>query len=309
MTKHLRLSAVAIGLALVAGCAHSSTTGSTAPSSPTSTAPVPPATAAPTANAAEAGGGSFVLVGRVVTMSEPPVAEALLIEDGLVAAVGTRDEVLAVAGDEVRIVELGSNVAYPGFVDAHAHWIGDRDYYGLATPANAMAAALSRGWTSISEQWVNQERIDELEQLAAADELPLRVDAYLALNFDKDFFGDWYASREPGPVEDHLRVKGLKIHLDDGSGDTINWEPADLTETIAHADEAGWQLSVHAMSSAALELLLDAYEAALGPTGPKSAPPPGRARPPGDGQAAGSPGRHGHPHGDPPRWRRRLGAA
>ncbi len=60
----------------------------------------------------------------------------------------------------------------------------------------------------------------------------------------------------------------MKIHLDDGSGNIINWEPADLTDTIARADKAGWQVSVHAMSSAALELLLDAYEAALGPTGP-----------------------------------------
>ena len=34
-------------------------------------------------------------------MAEPPIAEALLIEDGTVAAVGTRDDVLALAGDQV----------------------------------------------------------------------------------------------------------------------------------------------------------------------------------------------------------------
>ena len=131
-------------------------------------------------------------------MDEPPIAEALLIEDGIVTAVGTRDEVLALAGDEVPVIDIGQNVAYPGFIDAHAHWIGDREYYGIETPAEAMDAALTRGWTSITEQWVNQERLDELEALAADDALPLRVDAYLALNFDKDFLGDWYASREPG---------------------------------------------------------------------------------------------------------------
>ena len=52
-----------------------------------------------------------------------------------------------------------------------------------------MDAALSRGWTSISEQWVNPERLDELEALAADDALPLRVDAYLALNFGDDSSG------------------------------------------------------------------------------------------------------------------------
>ena len=62
-----------------------------------------------------------------------------------------------------------------------------------------MDLAVTRGWTSISEQWVNQERLDELEALAADDALPLRVDAYLALNFDKEFFGDWYADREARP--------------------------------------------------------------------------------------------------------------
>ena len=201
-------------------------------------------------------------------MDDPPIAEALLIEDGMVAAVGARDEVLALAGDEVPVLDIGQNVAYPGFIDAHAHWIGDRDYYGIETPAAAMEAASSRGWTSISEQWINPEKLDLLTSLATAGALPLRVDAYLALNFDKEFFGDWYESREPGDVDDRLRVKGLKIHLDDGWGKIINWEPADLTATIGRADDAGWQVSVHAMSTEAMELVLDAYEAAIGPTGP-----------------------------------------
>ena len=86
-------------------------------------------------------------------MDDPPVAEALLIEDGLVAAVGTRDEVLALAGAEVPVMDIGQNVAYPGFIDAHAHWIGDRGTYGFDSPAEAMDAALVRGWTSIAELW------------------------------------------------------------------------------------------------------------------------------------------------------------
>ena len=212
--------------------------------------------------------GSQVIVGRIVTMDEPAIAEAVLIEDGKVAAIGTRDDVLGSAGADVPVVDIGANVAYPGFIDAHAHWIGDRDYYRVATPAEAIDLAATRGWTSISEQWVNQERLNELTMLAGDAALPLRVDAYLALNFDKEFFGDWYVDREPGPVDDWLRVQGLKIHLDNGPGRIINWEPADLTATIDRANDAGWQVSVHTMSSAAQELVLDAFEAALGPNGP-----------------------------------------
>ncbi|MBA2634392.1 MAG: amidohydrolase family protein [Chloroflexi bacterium] len=203
-------------------------------------------------------------------MNEPPVAEALFIEDGTVVAVGTRAEVLALAGDDVPVFDIGQNVAYPGFIDAHAHWIGDREYYGLESAAEAMDAALSRGWTSISEQWVNPERLAELTALAADDALPLRVDAYLALN-EPDLgahFGDWYTDREPGPVGDRLRVQGLKVTLDNGWGTIFNWEPADLIETIGRANEAGWQISVHTVSTEAHEMVLDAFEAALGTTGP-----------------------------------------
>lgn len=211
---------------------------------------------------------SLVIIGRIVTMDEPPVAEAIYIRGGTVAAIGSRAEVLAAAGDQVPVVDIGGNVAYPGFIDAHAHWIGDRNYYDLQTPADAMEAAITRGWTSISEQWVNQEKLAELMGLAADDAMPLRVDAYLALNFGDEFFGDWYESQEMGRIGDRLRVQGLKIHLDNGAGTVINWEPADLTDTVGRANAVGWQVSVHAVSTDAIEMVLGAYEAALGPSGP-----------------------------------------
>ncbi len=46
------------------------------------------------------------------------------------------------------------------------------------------------------------------------------------------------------------RVRGLKIHLDTGSGTVLNWKPDELTATIGRANEAGWQVSVHSMSRA-----------------------------------------------------------
>jgi hypothetical protein len=212
--------------------------------------------------------GDLAIVGRIVTMDDPPIAEAMLIQDGSVAAIGTRDEVLARACEEVTVVDLGGNVAYPGFIDAHAHWIGDREYYDIGSTEEAMQLALRHGWTTISEQWVNDERLAELEGLANDGALPLRVDAYLALNYDQEFFGDWYVGREPGSVGDRLRVRGLKIHLDTGNGTVINWQRDELIETIGRASDAGWQVSVHAVSTDAQEMLLDAFEASIGPTGP-----------------------------------------
>jgi predicted amidohydrolase YtcJ len=248
--------------ALAIGCAPDSF-ASTSPSGDS----VHSSASAPSAPLAS-GSVSLVIVGRILTMDAPAVAEAVFIADGVVRAVGGREEVLAAAGDDVPVMDIGTNVAYPGFIDAHAHWIGDREYYGVESAAEAMNLAISRGWTSISEQWVNPERLDELTALAGEDALRPRVDAYLALNFDREFLGDWYADREPGPVDDRLRVMGVKIHLDDGAGKIVNWEPDVLTDAIGRADEAGWQVSVHSMSSTAQDLVLDAFEVALGRTGP-----------------------------------------
>ncbi|MEO6350171.1 MAG: amidohydrolase family protein [Candidatus Limnocylindrales bacterium] len=215
--------------------------------------------------------GSLVIVGRIITMAEPAAAEALLITGGTVAVVGSREDVLALAGDAVPIIDIGDNVVYPGFIDAHAHWIGDRDYYGIDSAAEAMDKAISRGWTSISEQWVNPDRLAELTALAADGALPLRVDSYLALNEPAPsgaHLGDWYSDLEPMSVGDYLRVRGLKITVDNGWGTIFHWKPADLIETIDRANDAGWQVSVHTVSSEAHEMVLDAFEAALGPTGP-----------------------------------------
>ncbi len=256
--------ATLVAIVFITGCGPAGTGSPSAWTSSASSAPAPSAAV----SSGTLGSGSLVLVGRILTMDTPRVAEALFINQGLVAAVGTRDEVLARAGEQVPVVNIGANVAYPGFIDAHAHWIGDRDYYGLGTPAEAIDAAITRGWTSISEQWIDPEKLGLLLGLASDDALRLRVDAYLALNFRTDFLGDWYMSRVPGPIDDRLRVQGVKIHLDHGLGGELNWKPADLTAAIGRADAAGWQVSVHSARSRAMDLALDAFEAALGTTGP-----------------------------------------
>ena len=41
-----------------------------------------------------------------------------------------------------------------------------------------------------------------------------------------------------------------------------------MTETIGRANDAGWQVSVHAVSTEAQDMVLDAFESAIGATGP-----------------------------------------
>jgi len=66
---------------------------------------------------------SLALVGgRVRTLDGTgTVAEALLIEDGSVVAVGTSREITERAGTGIEVVDLGGRTAMPGLIDAHAH--------------------------------------------------------------------------------------------------------------------------------------------------------------------------------------------
>ena len=63
-----------------------------------------------------------LITGTVLTMDAAhPTAEAILVQDERLAAVGSREEVIARAGPNIRIIELGGACIMPGFVEAHGH--------------------------------------------------------------------------------------------------------------------------------------------------------------------------------------------
>ena len=64
----------------------------------------------------------FYFGGTVLTMEDrQPYAEAVLVEDGKIAAVGSCEELMdAAAGAE--LVDLKGGVLMPGFIDAHSHF-------------------------------------------------------------------------------------------------------------------------------------------------------------------------------------------
>lgn len=256
-------------LLLLAAFVASACTGQPGPAGPSGSATASgPPSAAPSAERSPTlpgSTGSMLLVGRIVTMAQPAEVESILIVDGRVAAVGARRDVAPLAPPGTRTLELGSNVAYPGFIDAHSHWIGDREYdYGVASAAEAMQAAVSRGWTTIAELWVDDVRLRELEQLDAAGELVPRVDAYLALSDPEGRkLGDWYTDLVPGRRSDRLRVAGVKIHLDTAWGSRISWSRDELGDAVERATDRGWQVAVHTVGTQAQDLVLDAFERAL----------------------------------------------
>jgi predicted amidohydrolase YtcJ len=213
------------------------------------------------------GPADVVFTGHIVTMDHPSRVAAMAIARGRVLALGDLDDVMAYAGDSTQVIDLGGNVAYPGFVDAHSHWIGDRGKMGLDA-SQAIDSALEHGWTSVAELWVDPERMAELLELDATGQLRLRVDGYLAMNRPAptgEHLGDWYQEYEAGfAPSDRLRFPGVKFTLDNGWGSLFWWEPDELADAIARAHNAGWQVASHTVSTEAHEMLLDALEAAMG---------------------------------------------
>ncbi|WP_309064932.1 amidohydrolase [Microbacterium sp.] len=65
---------------------------------------------------------TVILAACVHTMAATPTdADAVAITDGRISTLGTRDEVLALAGPDTEIVEHPDATVVPGLVDAHTH--------------------------------------------------------------------------------------------------------------------------------------------------------------------------------------------
>ena len=61
--------------------------------------------------------------GKIVTVdASRPEAQAIAVRAGLIAAVGSNDEIKAYIGPSTRVVDLGGRLAIPGFIESHAHF-------------------------------------------------------------------------------------------------------------------------------------------------------------------------------------------
>ena len=212
----------------------------------------------------------LILHGGVVVTMDGPVQEAVAVRGDRIMAVGSDAEVLSLRGPDTRLLDLDGHALLPGFIDSHAHWIGDRALADHETAEEAMEAALRSGWTSISELFVNQARLDALQELDAAGGLRLRVNAYLPLSWRDERFGDWYRAYEPGQeFSSRLRVAGVKVFMDNGPGigyaDRNYWFPQEeLDDLLTQAHAAGFQLAVHAIVDNAIDTVLNSFEKVLG---------------------------------------------
>lgn len=240
---------------------------------------------------AGAGSADLILHGGVVLTMDADLgtATAIAISGERILAVGGDDDVLALAGPGTTLVDLDGLTVTPGFIDSHAHWIGDRELYGVSSAADAIELALEGGWTSLNEQFVNQDRLDELTALDAAGDLRVRVNAYLPVNYAEQRFGMWFSDHTPGEiVGPRLRLAGVKFFIDGCGPDTyylsephaddptnlgtFHWRRGELRRMVRRVHEAGWQVAAHSCGDGATDEILDAFERAFEGSGRRFRP-------------------------------------
>ncbi|MEM9290506.1 MAG: amidohydrolase [Acidobacteriota bacterium] len=95
------------------------------------------------------------------TLSNAGIVEALAVRDGLVAAVGSAEEVAALKGDSTEVIELGGRTVIPGLNDSHLHLVRGGRFYnaelrweGVPTLALALEMLKEQAERTPEGQWV-----------------------------------------------------------------------------------------------------------------------------------------------------------
>jgi predicted amidohydrolase YtcJ len=144
------------------------------------------APAAPGQASAAAGGAppaQLVLIhGTILTVdAADSTAQALAIRDGKIAAIGTSEEILRLAGPATRRIDLNGRTATPGLIDSHAHIAEgglDEVYHVRLGDAASVAEAVRRVAAGIAllkpGEWLqgagwDEGKLAERRYLTAAD--------------------------------------------------------------------------------------------------------------------------------------------
>ena len=63
----------------------------------------------------------LALINGKVYVERGDFRQAVYAEDGVIKAVGTNDEILALAGSDAKVVDAAGKTVIPGINDAHLH--------------------------------------------------------------------------------------------------------------------------------------------------------------------------------------------
>jgi predicted amidohydrolase YtcJ len=218
-----------------------------------------------------------------------PQAQAMVIEGGIITAVGDDQEILALRQADSRVIDLAGRTLMPGFVDAHSHLFNDAEASFDMSLGEIQQVGLENGITTIGDLYVNSSFLREIQAFENEGRLQIRTSLYLvATDPCGKSQGDWYREHRPSDRDfEMLRINGVKIFTDgpgcdtrpalsyeieagDGLGDLFHSQE-DLDALVAVIHEEGYQVAIHAIGDRAVEQAQNAIVNALdgGPNSPR----------------------------------------
>jgi len=114
------------------------------------------------AGALEASADRIFINGNILTVDEDfSVTEAIAVQNDRLLAVGTNEEILALAGAATQTTDLNGRTVVPGLIDNHMHFVrATRDWYrhvrwdGVTSRARALELVAERARTLPESEWV-----------------------------------------------------------------------------------------------------------------------------------------------------------
>jgi predicted amidohydrolase YtcJ len=217
--------------------------------------------------------------GTIITIDESlPLAEAIALRNGLIQAVGTNEDMLALQGSKTVVVDLQGKTIMPGFVDPHTHILKDT---GLSLE-DAQQLALENGITTLDEMTVTPDFVKEIKAFSADQKLRVRTSLYLEYADPCGAVqGNWYLQYPPThEFGEILRIGGVKLFADGGEqscgGVAYSFDPPggqgrgtlwftqdQLNNIVVEIQSNGYQAAIHAQGDVAIEQAQNAIAFAL----------------------------------------------
>lgn len=220
---------------------------------------------------------------HVVTMApDGQEAEAIAIEGDRILGVGSRAELIALAGPGARVIDVGARTILPGIVDAHTHIFNDAEQHLNLDLAGAQALALENGITTLGDPFITDQFLAEMRAFEASGDLKIRTSLYLihTNNCGVERAGTWWTAHPPTRGRgERLRIGGIKLFADGGTcgrpAVSVEFEPGaglgdlyltadDIATVVSTAEASGHQVVIHASGDRAVAAAQDGIERALG---------------------------------------------
>lgn len=241
--------------------------------------------------------------GDVITLEDQGVVQAIAIQGDTILAVGSSVDMLGLQGSATVIVDLDGRTLLPGFVEGHSHLLGSNARQISLEEASDLAfsfgwTTLNELALSSDEHFAEIEQAERSGQLRIRVNAFMKYNRSRLEPDGNNEVVEAYWQRHP-PVLDSdrfFRIVGIKIYVDGALvnnptrgcwavtepyaeefqqsnyfanfcyGETYGsaYMPKDtLNKVVAEAQQAGFQVAMHANGDSAIGMALDAIENAL----------------------------------------------